>query len=65
MWAPGRQMQFTEQFDVVVVGAGHAGCEVEPVCGRERSGSPQAILSGAKDLAQAKRSKCGSQNSMT
>jgi tRNA U34 5-carboxymethylaminomethyl modifying enzyme MnmG/GidA len=22
-------MQFTEQFDVVVVGAGHAGCEVE------------------------------------
>jgi len=38
---------FTEQYDVVVVGAGHAGCEVEPVCGRERgaeaaSGSPQA-----------------------
>jgi tRNA U34 5-carboxymethylaminomethyl modifying enzyme MnmG/GidA len=22
-------MQFTEQFDIVVVGAGHAGCEVE------------------------------------
>src|SRR5713226_4475171 len=25
----GLSMQFTEQFDVVVVGAGHAGCEVE------------------------------------
>ena len=35
-------MQFTEQFDVVVVGAGHTGCEVEPFSGRERSGSPLA-----------------------
>jgi len=27
-------MQFTEQFDVVVVGAGHAGCEAAVACGR-------------------------------
>src|SRR5438105_3297916 len=26
--------QFTEQFDVVVVGAGHAGCEAAVACGR-------------------------------
>src|SRR5207245_8944591 len=26
--------QFTEQFDVVVVGAGHAGCEGAVACGR-------------------------------
>src|ERR1700738_2549013 len=27
-------MQFTEQFDVVVVGAGHAGCEAASACAR-------------------------------
>ena len=27
-------MQFTEQFDVVVVGAGHAGCEAATACAR-------------------------------
>jgi len=27
-------MQFTEQFDVVVVGAGHAGCEAAVACAR-------------------------------
>src|SRR5205085_13723 len=27
-------MQFTEQFDVVVVGAGHAGCEAAMACAR-------------------------------
>ncbi len=27
-------MQFTEQFDVVVVGAGHAGCEASVACSR-------------------------------
>jgi choline dehydrogenase-like flavoprotein len=26
--------QFTEQYDVVVVGAGHAGCEVEALARR-------------------------------
>src|SRR6266542_2535682 len=35
-------MQFDEKYDVVVVGAGHAGCEGEPLCRRERSGSRQA-----------------------
>ena len=29
-----RSMQFTEQFDVVVVGAGHAGCEAAVACAR-------------------------------
>jgi ribulose 1,5-bisphosphate synthetase/thiazole synthase len=29
-----RSMQFTEQFDVVVVGAGHAGCESAVACAR-------------------------------
>src|SRR6516162_8054752 len=29
-------MQFTEQFDVVVVGAGHAGCEAAVACARMR-----------------------------
>ena len=33
-------MQFSESYDVVVIGAGHAGCEVEAHSGRERSGSP-------------------------
>src|SRR5260221_7988506 len=28
------QMQFTEQFDVVVVGAGHAGCEAAMAAAR-------------------------------
>jgi tRNA uridine 5-carboxymethylaminomethyl modification enzyme len=28
------QMQFTEQFDIVVVGAGHAGCEAAVACAR-------------------------------
>src|SRR3989442_642031 len=28
--------QFTEQFDVVVVGAGHAGCQAAVACGRMR-----------------------------
>src|SRR5260370_41204020 len=27
-------MQFTEQFDVVIVGAGHAGCEAAVACAR-------------------------------
>src|ERR1700682_827786 len=27
-------MQFTEQFDIVVVGAGHAGCEASLACAR-------------------------------
>src|SRR5690242_1593873 len=27
-------MQFTEQFDIVVVGAGHAGCEAAVACSR-------------------------------
>ena len=27
-------MQFTEQFDLVVVGAGHAGCEAAVACAR-------------------------------
>src|SRR6201995_984949 len=27
-------MQFTEQFDIVVVGAGHAGCEAAVACAR-------------------------------
>src|SRR5574342_1356163 len=27
-------MQFTEQYDVVVVGAGHAGCEATVACAR-------------------------------
>ena len=29
-----RSMQFTEQFDIVVVGAGHAGCEAAVACAR-------------------------------
>jgi len=33
-------MVFDEHFDVVVVGAGHAGCEVEPLSGREPTGGP-------------------------
>jgi len=36
--------QFTEQFDVVVVGAGHAGCEVEPFSGRD----PEPSEGGAR-----------------
>src|SRR6266567_2574325 len=27
-------MQFTEQFDIVIVGAGHAGCEAAVACSR-------------------------------
>src|SRR5213082_2517427 len=27
-------MQFTEQFDIVIVGAGHAGCEAAVACAR-------------------------------
>ncbi|MFI5090079.1 MAG: hypothetical protein ACHP7P_08485 [Terriglobales bacterium] len=60
-------MQFSETYDVVVIGAGHAGCEVEALSGRERSGVPIApgfgvmgckrepaaeILSEAKDQAE-------------
>ena len=47
---------FTEQYDIVVIGAGHAGCEVEPICGRERGDAEREaageILSGAKDPAE-------------
>jgi tRNA uridine 5-carboxymethylaminomethyl modification enzyme len=32
--AKGSAMQFTEQFDIVVVGAGHAGCEAAVACAR-------------------------------
>src|SRR5881394_2868135 len=28
------RMQFTEQFDIVIVGAGHAGCEAAVACAR-------------------------------
>ena len=33
-WFVSYQMQFTEQFDVVVVGAGHAGCEAAMAAAR-------------------------------
>jgi tRNA U34 5-carboxymethylaminomethyl modifying enzyme MnmG/GidA len=43
-------MFFTEQFDVVVVGAGHAGCEVEAFAGvseaEARSRNPERSLRG-------------------
>lgn len=43
-------MAFSEQYDVVVVGAGHAGCEVEAFA---RRGEPRAeIPSTARDLAE-------------
>ncbi len=35
-------MPFTEQFDVVVVGAGHAECEIEAFCGRDSERSEEA-----------------------
>ncbi|MFZ0279664.1 MAG: FAD-dependent oxidoreductase, partial [Candidatus Sulfotelmatobacter sp.] len=35
VWVPGSAMQkFTEQFEVVVVGAGHAGCEAAMAAAR-------------------------------
>jgi choline dehydrogenase-like flavoprotein len=34
-------VQFTEQFEVVIVGAGHAGCEVE-VLARRLSRAPKS-----------------------
>ena len=61
-------MQFSENYDVVVIGAGHAGCEVEAFSGRERKRGPRRarfsrdgvqkrepaaeILSEAKDPAE-------------
>jgi hypothetical protein len=54
---PGRieaaeMVQFTEQFDVVVVGVGHAGCEVEAFARRPSRASE--IPSAARDLAEHK-----------
>ena len=44
---------FSEQYDVVVIGAGHAGCEVEAISGRELKREPAAeILSEAKHPAE-------------
>src|SRR6476620_579371 len=34
VWVARLNMPFTEQFDVVVVGAGHAGCEAAMACAR-------------------------------
>jgi len=33
-------LTFSEQYDVVVIGAGHAGCEVEALASVSASGSP-------------------------
>src|SRR3954462_2043404 len=41
-------MQFTEQFDIVVVGAGHAGCEAAVACAR--MGLKTALVTLKKDL---------------
>jgi len=41
-------MQFTEQFDIVVVGAGHAGCEAAVACAR--MGLKTALLTLNVDL---------------
>jgi hypothetical protein len=41
-------LSFSEQYDVVVIVAGHTGCEVEAFSGRERSGGPIAPRFGAK-----------------
>src|SRR5205814_3884626 len=41
-------MQFTEQFDVVVVGAGHAGCEA--AMASARMGLSTALITLKKDL---------------
>src|SRR5437879_13055796 len=42
--------QFTEQFDVVVVGAGHAGCEAAVACGR--MGLKTALFTLNVDLSE-------------
>jgi succinate dehydrogenase/fumarate reductase flavoprotein subunit len=45
-------MQFTENFDVVVVGAGHAGCEVEAFARRQSRAPKSRSLNGKRSAGR-------------